>query len=433
MDYDRRRFVKKTGAAAGVTALAGCMDSSGGENETSGGDTKDNTGSSGEEKKGKLPVGTILPVTGKLKSYGGGMKTGVDLAAEDVNGAGGVAGRELNVIHKDSETNSTKAVQKYNSLVNEDDVVGFVGAASSGVTLPLAENVASDQVMEVSPASTSPVLAEKGYIDGVKYFGRTAPNDGQQGIVMGRILNKDDFIGAETAAFLYINNPYGKGLAKKAEEAYDGEVVGKVAYNPDTTNYRSTLDKLFENDPDAVGFVGYPDNGKTIMTQWNNGGYGGDWVLSEGLNSESDFIEPLGDVLNGMYIASPDPKSTTGAKKFEKKVPKGKATLFSEHSYDAMMLMALAMEKAGEVSGTAIARNIRSVSRPPGEKVTVGEFEKAKDLLSQGKEINYQGASSAVNLNDKLEPLNPFAIIEIKEGEKNVRETIPQNFFEGKL
>jgi branched-chain amino acid transport system substrate-binding protein len=375
-------------------------------------------------------MGSILPITGALSPYGGGMQKAVKVAKKHVNDAGGPLGREIELNTRDSETKPSKAQQKYNSLVSENSIVGFVGAASSGVSVPLAKQVADDQVMQVSNASTTPALAEIGYANDLKYFGRTAPNDGQQGIVMGRIMNKDKFIGADKAAFLYVNNAYGEGLAEKAKAAFDGETVGMVPYSKKTSDYTSTLDKLFENDPDAIGFVGYPGNGKTILKQWDNGGYGGQWVLSEGLNS-SKFFNNLKEITDGMYLASPDPETTAGASKFESAMGE-KNTLFAAHAYDALFLQALAMHKGGAADGKTIAENFRSVSRE-GTTVTVDEFQKAKDLLDDGKDINYQGASSPVNMNESLEPLNRFAIMQVNSGKAKALKQIPRSYFEGKL
>lgn len=415
----RRDYLKVAGVAgtAGLTGLSGCISSL-----TGGG--------------GPIPVGSILPITGQLSAYGSGMQEAVELAVEHINDAGGPLDRELSLSTKDSETQPSRAVQKYNSLVNEDDIVGFVGAASSGVSVSIAENVAADQVMQVSNASTSPVLAELGFPEGEdspKYFGRTSPNDGQQGIVMGSVLNGDDYIGADSAAFLYVDNAYGEGLADKADEAFEGETTAKIGYSAQTQDYSSTLDSLFEDDPDAIGFVGYPENGRTILQQWSDGGYGGDWVLSEGLNSE-EFFNELSDIVSGMYLSSPDPESGAGADRFEEAMGEAN-TLFAAHAYDAMFLQALAMEKAGEASGQAIAENIRSVSRgSDGTTVTVNEFQAAKDALGNDESINYQGASSPVDMNESLEPLNPFAIIQIQDdGSRETLEQIPRSFFEGKL
>ena len=417
IDKSRRTYLKATGAlgAAGLTGLSGCIG-----NISGGGGGK------------AIQMGSILPITGVLSDYGSGMQEAVNLAKKHVNDGGGPLGRKVQVHNKDSETKPSKAAQKYKSLVEEQGIIGFVGAASSGVSTTIAENVAADGVMEVSNASTSPALAEMGYSENgkVKYFGRTAPNDGQQGIVMGRILNKSQYIGAKKAAFLYVNNAYGKGLAEKAKAAFDGETVAMVGYDKKSSDYTSTLDKVFEKDPEAVGFVGYPGNGKTILKQWNNGGYGGKWVLSEGLNS-SDFFSSLKDITDGMYVASPNPEQTSGASKFEKAMG-SKNTLFAPHAYDALFLQALAIHKGGKADGKTIAQNFRSISRE-GQKVTVGEFKKAKDLIDDGKDINYQGASSPVDMNKNLEPLNAFAILQVNKGKTKVKKTIPRSYFEGKL
>ncbi|WP_435174491.1 ABC transporter substrate-binding protein [Halorussus sp. AFM4] len=436
----RRRYVKGA-TVAGVAGLTGLSTSA------------------AARQGGPIQMGSILPITGALSAYGSGMQKAANLAAQNVNDAGGPLGRQINMNNADSETKPARAIQKYNSLVNEAGIIGFVGAASSGVSVPLAQNVASDQVMQVSNASTSPALAQIGYNEDrtVKYFGRTAPNDGQQGIVMGRIMNDDKYIGADKAAFLYVDNPYGQGLAEKASAQFEGETTAMVGYSKRSSDYTSTLDKVFNGDPDAVGFVGYPGNGRTILKQWSNGGYGGEWVLSEGLNS-SEFLSSLSNITAGMYLASPDPEQTKGATKFEQMMGDQAGTLFAPHAYDALFLQALAIEAAGEASGTAIAKNIRRVSRPeagsqatanetttadmsggqsspPQAKVvTVDEFQKAKDLLSNGQDINYQGASSPVNLNESLEPLNQFAIMQVQDdGSTKVLETIPRSFFRGKL
>jgi len=114
-------------------------------------------------------------------------------------------------------------------------------------------------------------------------------------------------------------------------------------------------------------------------------------------------------------------------------------TTFSSHSYDAAFLIGLAAQKAGEFTGTAIAQNIKSVSRPPGEKIVAGAegFQKARELLDSGEQINYQGASSNCNLNCFVEPYNRFSVNEIVEGEGgtdvNQLSTISASFFQGKL
>lgn len=376
-------------------------------------------------------------MTGQVQN-GESLQVAVDLAVEDVNDGGGINDRKLEVHHKDTGTDPDRAMSEYRDLVNENAIIGLVGAFSSAVSVPLAKKAAGNKVMQVSPGSTSPVLSDLGYSqNGLKYFGRTAPSDAQQGLVMGRVLNEDSFLGAEKAAFLYVDNPYGRGLAGIAEETFDGKTVAKHSYTPNKDSYSSTLDSLYSNEPDAVALVGYPGSGKTIVEDWWDGDYGGNWVLSESLNSYRSFIEPLGEKVDGMYITTPQPEETVGTKIFEEKLKKvsdrfdrKNENVFTPNAYDALFLMALAMVRSGAIGSQPIARNIRDVSMDPGTKVTVGEFGKAKNLLEQGEEVNYQGASGPVNLNQDLEPLSRFAILRIKDGERKTVETLDRKLFE---
>ncbi|WP_255194456.1 ABC transporter substrate-binding protein [Natronobeatus ordinarius] len=407
----RRTYLKVTGVAAGIGLAGG-------------------PGYVGAVRglQQDIPMGSILPITGELEAYGAGMEDAVNLAVEHANEAGGPLGAEITIHNRDSETRPEAGVDRYAGLVAEQNIVGFVGAASSGVSAPIAEVVADDRVMMVSPASTSPIFADLGWVGDLKYFGRTAPNDAQQGVVMARTM--DDYLEADTAGFLYIDNPYGEGLASVAEENFEGETVSSVGYDPEATDFTSTLDALFEPDPDAIGFIGYPGEGETIMIQWDEGGYGGEWVLSEGLN-DPEFIAGLSDQLEGFYLTTPDPEETVGAEAFEETFPRDEVTLFAPHSYDALFLQALAMHAGGEPTGEAIAANILDVANEPGEEVTVGEFDRAVELLDDGEEIKYIGASSPIEMTENVENLNQFAILQISDGETESLETIPSEEFEG--
>jgi branched-chain amino acid transport system substrate-binding protein len=421
------------GGGTDSTGTAGETDTESGAAST-GTDTEAGGATTGSAGGDPIPIGSLMPVTGALSDFGANMQKSVETALGDVNDAGGPLGRELNLHARDTETKPAKALQKYNAMQSEQGIVGLVGAASSGVTVPIAQKVGSDQVTQISPASTTPALAELGYGqsgDGPKYFARTAPNDGQAGIVMGRILGNDEYMGVSKAGFLYVDNPYGKGLAEQAKATFEGDTVSMVGYSKRATDYSSTLDTLYEGGPEGVGFIGYPGNGGTILKQWSEGGYGGEWALSVGLNSK-DFLGEYADITDGMYLQSERAAETDGTERFRQKMG-GDFTVFAPHSYDALFLIALAIHRAGEATGRAIAENLRAVSRPPGEKVTVGEFERAKELLDGGDEVNYQGASSPVDLSPNLEPITKFAIMQVNDGTRETREVLDRSFFEGKL
>ncbi|MEA5406577.1 ABC transporter substrate-binding protein [Haloarculaceae archaeon H-GB2-1] len=380
------------------------------------------------------PLGSLVPLTGSAGAFGESMQRAIDLAVEHVNRSGGVDGRPLELYSADTETNPKRARSKLVAMIDDHDIVGFVGPYSSGVGTTLAPVAAAHQVMEVSHGNTSPVLSGMGYraVDGqrLKYYGRTAPNDAQQGLVMARALT--DHVEADSAAFLYVNNPYGEGLAEKARQAFDGEVTSMVAYSRETDDYRGTLDTVFANDPEAVGFVAYPENGRTIIEQWHEGDYGGTWVMADGIN-DTALLDDLSGVLDGHYLSSPIPQRTASHDTFVSAMGGADdVQLYSSHGYDALFLLALAMQRAGEASGAAIARHIRPVSHL-GTTVGVDEFATAKALLSDGTNVDYEGASSDVDLTDRLEPVVRYSILQIRDAEPTTVEQVPVSWFDGKL
>ncbi|WP_312619488.1 ABC transporter substrate-binding protein [Haloarcula sp. 1CSR25-25] len=442
-EQTRRDLLKRlgVGSTAGVVSLAGCSQQSddggdgggdGGTTATETGDESMNTESGDGESGGGEPItiGTLFPVTGTNSAYGGGHQKAANLAAEEINGAGGPLDREIETLNRDTEGNPSRAAQKFRTMINEEGIVGLVGPYSSGIGTTLAPVARDNRVMEVSNGNTSPALATAGVNEdnGVKYYGRTSPNDVQQALVMGRILNQR--LEAETASFLYVDNPYGQGLAEQASENFEGETLNMVGYSQQTNDYTSTLDSVFDGDPEAVGAVMYPGNGRTILNQWSQGGYGGQWVGAEAILSPQ-LLSDLSDIVEGMLITSPQ---TANSETFISNMGGESAvTQFAPHAYDATYLEALAIQQAGEASGTAIAENIRSVSGGEGTTVGVGEFQAGKEALANDESVNYEGASGSVDLNENLEPVVPYRILEVTGGEAEVIEEVPLSYFEGKM
>ncbi|MFD1632455.1 ABC transporter substrate-binding protein [Haloplanus ruber] len=447
-DHSRRDILRGLGATgtAGLVSLAGCSQQDGEGSTATATETEgsmDGDGGDGEmeetatemESGGGEPIalGSIFPITGTNSAYGGGHQQAFNLAVEEINGTGGVlGGREITPVNRDTEGSPSRAAQKFRTMINQEGIVGLVGPYSSGIGTTLAPIARDNQVIEVSNGNTSPALATAGVNEsnGVKYYGRTSPNDVQQALVMARVLNQS--IEAETASFLYVDNPYGQGLAEAASENFEGETLNMVGYSQQTSDYTSTLDSVFDGDPDAVGAVMYPGGGRTILQQWNQGGYGGEWVGAEAILSP-ELLSDLSDIVEGMYITSPQ---TANSDTFQENMGgEGNITQFAPHAYDATYLMGLAMEAAGEASGTGIAENIRAVSRAnDGDTtVSVAEFQAGKDALGNDEAVDYNGASGSVDLNENLEPVVPYRILQVQSGEAQMVEEVPLSYFEGKV
>lgn len=435
-------------SAVGATGLAGCLGGGGGEpTPTEGEDGMDSPTptASPPSQQEEIPIASFLPLSGAGSPFGPGQQAGFNIAAEDVNDAGGTNKGTIRPINRDTETKPSRAAAKLKDVISSENIPAFCGTWSSGVSATLAPIAADNQVFQMGCGTTSPLLAEQGWREAggerVKFFGRTSPNDGMQGIAVARILN--DIIQAEKASFIHVDNPYGAGLAQAASRGFDGETTAMIGLPKEVSDYAAVLDEAFADDPDALVLVVYPPNGESLLKQWNRGGYGGTIVSAEALFLH-DLFDRLADIMAGSYVTTIRPDKTPSWDYFNGEMKKRgqEVTTFSSHTYDALFLEALAIHQASEVSGLEIARNVVSVSRSPGEKIFSGsdEFQKAKDLIDDGQDINYQGASSATDLHQCFkEPFNQFAINQIVEGTSDdpakveTVQTIPASFFKGKV
>ena len=175
----------------------------------------------------EIKVGTLLSHTGPLKEFGPNIQNGAVLAAKQL----AAAGFEIQMIHEDSETSAIPATNAAKKLVEIDRVVAIIGALASGVTVPVAESVTSpNNVIMISPASTSPLITVLPADQGKDFLFRTCPSDALQGVVAGRLAAGYN----RTASILYVNNPYGQGLAeefKKSFEKMQGKVLAMVPHD----------------------------------------------------------------------------------------------------------------------------------------------------------------------------------------------------------
>jgi ABC-type branched-subunit amino acid transport system substrate-binding protein len=346
-----------------------------------------------------IKIGTLLALTGDLAAYGGPIQNGARIAVEHINNAGGVLGKKLELANRDSQTNPTAAVDAAQKLVNIDRVPAIIGALSSGVTIPTATAVSvSNRVVQISPASTSPEITNLKDND---YLFRTVPSDSLQCLVLAKLAQERGFKKIST---IYVNNAYGEGLAKAMERAYKkigGKVLVSVPFNKGEPSYRSEVQKAVKEGPDALLVIAYPENGVKILRQSIEFGLANKFLLPDGMKAP-EIIKNVGAKhLNGTYGTSPAPLVSNLTKKFKEEYKKRYGEYppkpYIDTTFDATVLIALAMQKAGRPDGESIRNAIRDVANPPGEKVSFINLRKALDLLKQGKDIDYEGVSGSAD------------------------------------
>ena len=376
-----------------------------------------------------MTVGSLLPLSGPgaLGEVAAHHERAVAAAVEHANRAGGVDGREVVHVSKDSEASPEAAAEAYDELAAENDLLSVVGAVTSGVTASLTERAAEDRTLLVSPSSTAPSLASAGRTDDGKFFARTCPNDSQQAAVMAKIVDDDAYADADTVSVCYLDDAFGSALADAVAGTLDAEVAASVSYPASAQNPAPPVDDALAPDPDAVAFVGSPGSSAAVLDELLSREYEGALALSSGLvpsNPQPNWT--------GVYTASVASSKTVGTKRLQRQLSDvAPLMVYTSNAYDAAALPLLAAEYAAEPSSPAAAGALQSVSGGAGHSVTVGEFDRARDLVDAGRDLNYQGAAGAVDLNDDLEPLTGYLVRQVAESGMDTLELLQRSYFAG--
>jgi branched-chain amino acid transport system substrate-binding protein/neutral amino acid transport system substrate-binding protein len=373
------------------------------------------------QAEGSVKIGALQSLTGDLASYGGPMSDAIKLAAKQINENGGLLGKQVELLVEDDQTNNVAAVDAANKLVKVDRVPVIVGDTGSGQSMSIIDITTGNGVLQISSSNTGTEFTS--YNDSDLYF-RTAPSDTLQGSAMANLAKER---GYKTVSTIVINNPYGVGFEEvfvKAFEANGGKVLEKIRYDPSQTIFDSEVQKIAASKPEFVMMVSYPETGSLILrTAYEKGALNSmPWLLSEGLKVDN-IAELAGKNAKGEYIIAGlqglAPDQNAGGKAYEAfralfKAEYGKEPgVYCSNSYDAVALVALAIEQAKSAAGRSIADNLRSVANPPG--VEVSDLKEALSLVREGKEINYQGTSGNITFDEHGDVSGSYTVWTIAE------------------
>jgi ABC-type branched-subunit amino acid transport system substrate-binding protein len=355
-----------------------------------------------------LKIGTILPITGDLSSYGGSMQQTVQLFRTSVNACGGVLGQPVTVISEDDQTEPNAGVAAMTKLTEVDHVAAVVGAASSAISSAILPLAVRHQVVQISPASTSPSFTERSHRGEFKGFWfRTAPPDNFQGRVLAQLAQKR---GWRRVSILAVNNDYGNGIINAFQPLFQtlgGKVLTVERFDPRSVTFDSELQKSFVGQPNALLLVAYPETGSLILKAAYQKGLlnsSTQVVATDGLK-DVKLAKLVGKNRQGAFLAAgligTAPKvQGEGFQGFRDRFHQAygtEPTLYDPNTWDALALILLAAESAQSNTGTGIQSKVRAIANPPGTAVT--DICQALKLVREKQDINYQGASGSVDLN----------------------------------
>ena len=345
-----------------------------------------------------LMVGVLQPTTGDLGDLGGPIRDaavlpGIQLEDADI-------GFGIDIRDEDSQTDPEAGISAAEALVDAG-YPGITGAAASGVTIPVAQNVAvPNEVVMISPASTAPEITD---LDDDDFVFRTAPSDALQGEVMAELAYEDR--GYESASTFHLNNDYGQQLSDSFVDGFEGlggEVTTTVAFEPEQPSYTSLLQDALDDEPEVMIVIGYPDSGEQIFRDYYSDFDGEQTIMvTDGLrdgNLPANVDNPMENVIGTAPLAA-GPEEEFFAELYEEEYGSSPG-VFNAQAYDATAVLLLANVAAGDNDGAAIRDAVREVANPNGEEVGPENLDEAIEMVANGEEVNYQGASSAVDFDD---------------------------------
>ncbi len=388
-------------SAAAALVLSSCggsdnSSSNAGDN-TSSSPTEDTTSSAAPTGNGVLKIGTLLPQTGDLAYLGPPEFAGVDLAIKEINDAGGVLGKPVEQVKGDSgDLTPDIGGEQTDKLLNAGaDVI--VGAASSSVSLSVIDKIIGANKVMVSPANTSPAFDT--YDDKNLYF-RTSPSDVFQGEVLANLMVEDNL---NNVAIMARQDSYGEGLSKRLKQVLEQKgatVAAYELYSADATNYTAEVNKIAASKPDSLALIGFEETTKIVpqLIAKNVGPQDIPTYFVDG--NAADYSDQSFD-LKG--VKATFPAAAEVPVDFNKKLDaiwapkKLKDYTYGAQSYDATIMIALAAEAAGDDDGLALSKEIINVSKDGTACTTYAD---CLALVKKGEDIDYNGISGPVDLND---------------------------------
>jgi branched-chain amino acid transport system substrate-binding protein len=353
------------------------------------------------ETQATIKVGEFASLTGKDATFGISSHEGTLMAIEEINAAGGVLGKKLELLTEDTQCKAGEPATVVNKLIARDGVVAVLGEVASSRSLEAAPICQANKIPMVSPSSTNPKVTETG-----DYIFRVCFIDPFQGTVMANFASHT-LKAKRVAVFTDVKSDYSKGLAKYFKEKFTangGTIVAELDYNGGDKDFNAQLTAIKAENPDGVFVPGYYTEAALICIQARQLGltvplFGGDgW--------ESDKLFEIGGAaVEGNYFSthySPEVGSEMSKKfvanyrkRWNGKTPDAMAAC----GYDSALVLADAIKRAGTTDGP-----------------------KLRDALAATR--NFQAVTGTITINSNRDASKSAVILQISGGKYKYLETV---------
>ena len=348
-----------------------------------------------------IKLGHYGAFTGKDGAFGLASRKGVILAVEEVNAAGGVLGRKLELFSEDNQSKNGESATIAKKLIGREKVIAVLGGNASTNSLEAAPICQTARVPMIAISSTNPRVTELG-----DYIFRVCFIDPFQGAVLAKFSHQR--LQAKRVAILTsISNPYAVGLTKVFKEQFallGGEIIADQKHSEGDKDFRAQLTAIKAAKPDAIFVSGYYTEGALICKQAR--ALGLDAVIFGGDGWEApELITIGGAAVEGTYYSahyskdSPAPEVVNFIAKFRARWDGETPDGIAANGYDAVLLLVEAIKRARTTDGPAL-----------------------RDAIATTK--GFAGVTGRITIDAQRNAAKPAVILTIKNGKFEFVESV---------
>jgi branched-chain amino acid transport system substrate-binding protein len=344
----------------------------------------------------KVRIGVFMSLTGDTANFGISSTNGIKMAADEVNKAGGINGKQIELLVQDDRSDASEAATIVTKFVTQDQVHAIIGEVASSRSIAAAPIAQNAHIPMLTPSSTNPEVTKKG-----DYIFRSCFIDPVQGAAIAQFAAKT--LGAKRGALMVARNQdYSTGLEKVIKEVFTrlgGQIVVTQSYQSGDQDFNAQITDIKGANPDMIFVPGYYGDVGLFAKQARDKGITVPLVGGDGWDSPS-LYRIGGAALDGCYFSnhySPDDadpivqKFVNDYKARYGSIPDALAAT----AYDAARIMFDAIKRANSLEGPAI-----------------------RDALAATKD--FPGVTGKVTFNENRDAVKPIVMIKIQPGGKFV-------------
>lgn len=342
------------------------------------------------QKEEIIPVGVLASLTGSASPYGIATQRGFELAANEINNAGGIDGKKIKLVFEDEACEARVALDAFKKLVEVEGIKIILGPTCSSGAIAIASLANEKKVLIISAGASSPDLTEVGG----EYFFRTYPSDAHEAVFAADTVFKN--FGKRTAASIYINNDYGAALERSFTTQFEkngGTILVREAFELNASDFRTQLSKIQAAKPDLIYIVGYNELGELVKQIQELRIQS--LVFASSVFNTPEILQITGSSADGVVftnLTNPESPTRKHFLQIYKEAYQDEATYLVDTAYDAVY----ALEKA--LRGRSL-ENIQEI----------------KDALY---DVEFEGASSDIAFGEYGDPIRAsYNILTVKNGE----------------